>query len=130
MLIGERIRKLREAKGISQEELEQRSGLLRCYISRVEHGHTVPSLETLERLAAALEIPLYRLFYEGDEPMEGWPTREDKGVGFPGFFHKLRAVFQAVNAQFPSPWDAVLFHALALLSLIWIVAHIVRFVRF
>ena len=139
MLIGERIRKLREAKGLSQEELEQRSGLLRCYISRVEQGHTVPSLESLERFAAALDIPLYRLFYEDhDGRMDGWPTREDRGVGFPGpadwagterrFFHKLRVIFQAVNAQFPSPWDAVLFHALALLSLIWIVAHIVRFV--
>ena len=129
MLIGERIRKLREARSLSQEELEQRSGLLRCYISRVEHGHTVPSLESLERFAAALDIPLYRLFYEGDdERMDGGPTREDRGVGSPGFFHKLRVLFQAVNAQFPSPWDAVLFHALALLSLIWIVAHIVRFV--
>jgi transcriptional regulator with XRE-family HTH domain len=126
MLIGERIRKLRERKDLSQEELEQRSGLLRCYISRVEHGHTVPSLESLERFAAALDIPLYRLFYEDhDERMDVWPTREDRGVDSPGFFHKLR-----VNAQFPSPWDAVLFHALALLSLIWIVAHIVRFVRF
>ncbi len=41
---------------------------MRCYISRVENGHTVPSLETLERLAAALELPLYQLFFEGDEP--------------------------------------------------------------
>src|SRR5262249_44474863 len=51
MLLGERIRELREAKSLSQRELEQRSGLLSCYIERVEHGHTVPSLETLERLA-------------------------------------------------------------------------------
>lgn len=42
--------------------------MLRCYISRVENGHTVPSLETLERLASALEVPLYQLFYEGDDP--------------------------------------------------------------
>ena len=42
--------------------------MLRCYISRVENGHTVPSIETLEKLAVALEIPLYQLFYEGDEP--------------------------------------------------------------
>lgn len=67
MLIGERIRKLREAKGLSQGEFEQRTGLLRSYISRVENGHTVPSLDTLEKVAAALEIPLYRLFYEGDK---------------------------------------------------------------
>jgi DNA-binding XRE family transcriptional regulator len=120
MLLGERIRELREAKGLSQGELERRSGLLRCYIARVEHGHTVPSLETLERLAAALGVPLYRLLDEGDEPMEGWPMGEND----PGFFDKLRTVFHAVNAQFPSPWDAVLFYALALLTLTWIIAHI------
>lgn len=68
MLIGERIRQLREQKGLSQGDIEKASGLLRCYISRVEHGHTVPSLDTMERFAAALDVPLYRLFYSGDQP--------------------------------------------------------------
>src|SRR5579872_4135855 len=68
MVIGRRLRKLREERNLSQGDIEKRTGLLRCYISRVENGHTVPSLETLERLAAALELPLYQLFYEGDEP--------------------------------------------------------------
>ena len=68
MLIGERLRQLREQKGFSQGDIENASGLLRCYISRVEHGHTVPSLETLERFAAALDVPLYRLFYTGEDP--------------------------------------------------------------
>ncbi len=68
MLIGERIRQLRAQKGFSQGDLEKASGLQRCYISRVEHGHTVPSLETLEKFAIALDIPLYRLFYQGEEP--------------------------------------------------------------
>jgi transcriptional regulator with XRE-family HTH domain len=66
MVIGIRLKKLREGKSLSQGDIEKRTGLLRCYISRVENGHTVPSLETLERLAAALEIPLHQLFYEGD----------------------------------------------------------------
>ncbi len=66
MVIGIRLKKLREDKSLSQGDIEKRTGLLRCYISRVENGHTVPSLETLERLAAALEIPLYQLFFEGD----------------------------------------------------------------
>lgn len=66
MLIGERIKRLREQKGLSQGDIEKSSGLLRCYISRVEHGHTVPSLDTLERFAAALDMPLYRLFFSGD----------------------------------------------------------------
>src|ERR1700683_4173763 len=68
MIIGTRLRELREAKKLSQGEIEKRRGLLRCYISRVENGHTVPAIETLEKLASAMEIPLYQLFYEGEEP--------------------------------------------------------------
>jgi transcriptional regulator with XRE-family HTH domain len=68
MPIGARIRQLREQKGLSQGDIERSTGLLRCYTSRVENGHTVPALETLERFAAALGIPLYQLFYPGDEP--------------------------------------------------------------
>jgi transcriptional regulator with XRE-family HTH domain len=68
MVIGTRLKKLREERNFSQGDIEKRTGLLRCYLSRVENGHTVPSLETLERLASALEIPLYQLFYEGEEP--------------------------------------------------------------
>src|SRR5260370_8891309 len=59
---------MRDQKKVSQGDIEKRTGLLRCYISRVENGHTVPAIETLEKLARALEIPLYQLFYEGDEP--------------------------------------------------------------
>lgn len=62
MSIGARIRELREQKGLSQGDVEKATGLLRCYTSRVENGHTVPSLETLERFATALGVPLYRLF--------------------------------------------------------------------
>jgi len=68
MIIGERLRELRETKNLSQGDIEKRTGLLRCYISRVENGHTVPAVETLEKLARALEVPLYQLFYDGDEP--------------------------------------------------------------
>jgi transcriptional regulator with XRE-family HTH domain len=68
MLVGERIRAIREPKNLSQGDIEHHSGLLRCYTSRIENGHTVPSLETLEKLARALEVPLYQLFYDGDEP--------------------------------------------------------------
>jgi transcriptional regulator with XRE-family HTH domain len=68
MIIGERIRLLREQKTLSQGDIEKRTGLLRCYISRVENGHTVPAIETLEKLARAMEVPLYQLFYDGEEP--------------------------------------------------------------
>src|ERR1700722_19852738 len=68
MIIGDRLRELREAKTFSQGEIEKRTGLLRCYISRVENGHTVPAIETLEKFARALEVPMYQLFYDGEEP--------------------------------------------------------------
>lgn len=68
MIISDRLRALREEKHLSQGDIEKRTGLLRCYISRVENGHTTPSVETLEKLARALEVPLYRLFYDGNEP--------------------------------------------------------------
>ena len=68
MIIGDRLRVLREDKKLSQGDIEKRTGLLRCYVSRVENGHTVPAIETLEKMARALEVPLYQLFYDGEEP--------------------------------------------------------------
>jgi transcriptional regulator with XRE-family HTH domain len=68
MIIGDRLREMREEKKLSQGDIEKRTGLLRCYISRVENGHTVPAIETLEKMARALEVPLYQLFYEGEAP--------------------------------------------------------------
>ena len=68
MVIADRLRALREAKDLSQGDIEKRTGLLRCYISRVENGHTVPAIETLEKLARAMEVPIYQLFYDGEEP--------------------------------------------------------------
>jgi transcriptional regulator with XRE-family HTH domain len=61
MIIGDRLRALREQKNLSQGHIEKRTGLLRCYLSRVECGHTVPSIETLEKWARALEVPLYQI---------------------------------------------------------------------
>jgi transcriptional regulator with XRE-family HTH domain len=68
MIIGDRLRVLREEKKLSQGDMEKRTGLLRCYISRVENGHTVPAIETLEKMARAFEVPMYQLFYDGEEP--------------------------------------------------------------
>ena len=68
MIIGDRLRAIREEKKLSQGDIEKRTGLLRCYISRVENGHTVPAIETLEKMARALEIPLYQLFYDDEKP--------------------------------------------------------------
>jgi transcriptional regulator with XRE-family HTH domain len=68
MVIGDRLKALRESKNLSQGDIEKRTGLLRCYVSRVENGHTVPSLETLEKFAGSLEVPLYHLMFDGDKP--------------------------------------------------------------
>jgi len=99
MIIGDRLRALREEKKLSQGDIEKRTGLLRCYISRVENGHTVPAIETLEKLARALEVPLYQLFYEGEEPPKlpnllKRKTSDDLVWGSSGkqavYLHKLR----------------------------------------
>jgi transcriptional regulator with XRE-family HTH domain len=62
MVIGDKLKDLRTRKNLSQGEIEKRTGLLRCYISRVENNHTVPSVDTIEKMARALEIPMYRIF--------------------------------------------------------------------
>ena len=78
MQIGNRLRMLREGKGMSQGDIEERTGLMRCYLSRLENGHTIPSLETLERLAAALDVPLYKMFYSdtGEAPSPNLTRRK------------------------------------------------------
>ncbi len=68
MNIGSTIRGYRLQKGMSQGDVEKRTGLLRCYLSRVENGHTVPSLDTLQKVAIALDVPLSHFFE--DEPAQ------------------------------------------------------------
>jgi transcriptional regulator with XRE-family HTH domain len=68
MLIGKRLREIREAKGISQVAISRATRLVPPYLSLVENGHTVPSLETLEKWAHALGIPLYEILYDGEQP--------------------------------------------------------------
>ena len=68
MLIGQRLRDIREMKNLSQDDIERSTGLVRPYISRVENGHNVPSIETLQKWASALGMQLYQVLYEGEEP--------------------------------------------------------------
>src|ERR1700756_3082106 len=95
-VIGNRLRELRESKNLSQGDIEKRTGLLRCYISRVENGHTVPAVETLEKMARALEIPMYRLFHAGEVPagLSKMKPPKDDEFGSKGreadYFSKLR----------------------------------------
>jgi transcriptional regulator with XRE-family HTH domain len=84
MNIGETIRNLRLQKGMSQGDIEKRTGLLRCYLSRVENGHTVPSLETLAKIAGSLEIPLGQFFsdHSGDGDGKSLPQLSEEQVRF------------------------------------------------
>ena len=105
MYLAERLRDLREFRKLSQGDIEKRTGLLRCYISRVENGHTVPAIETLEKLARALEVSMYQLFYE-DEPsaliskplkknVDDWAS-QGKGLRM---FAKFRSVLPHLTEQ-------------------------------
>jgi transcriptional regulator with XRE-family HTH domain len=106
MIIGERLRVLREEKKLSQGDVEKRTGLLRCYLSRVENGHTVPAIETLEKLARALEMPLYQLLYDGDQPPRpdvpaAWTESSGNAWGSSGkdlrFMRKLRLLLSKMD---------------------------------
>ena len=74
--IGTAIRAHRLQKGLSQGDIEKKTGLLRCYLSRVENGHTVPSLDTLSKIASALDLPITQFF-------------ADESVGRPATLQKL-----------------------------------------
>ena len=108
MIIGDRLRAFREEKKLSQGDIENRTGLFRCYISRVENGHTVPAIETLEKLARALEMPLYQLLYDGDQPPKqdvpaAWIESRSNAWGSSGkdlrFMRKLRHLLGKMDPQ-------------------------------
>ena len=115
MLIGDRLRALREARKLSQGDIEKRSGLLRPYLSRIENGHTVPSVETLEKLARALEVPLFQLFHEGRRPpklthLRGHKTAEEIAWGSSGRDARILAKFRRVLARIKEPDRRLLLH--------------------
>ncbi len=84
MIVGERLKAIREMKNLSQGDIEKRTGLLRCYISRVENGHTIPAIETLEKMARALGIPMYQLFYDGNKEPQVLKLPEAKATKLSG----------------------------------------------
>lgn len=115
MLIGDRLRALREARKLSQGDIEKRSGLLRPYLSRIENGHTVPSVETLEKLARALEVPLFQLFHEGRRPsklthLRGRKTAEEIAWGSSGRDARILAKFRRLLARIKEPDRRLLLH--------------------
>ena len=83
MLIGEVLKEVRQVKKLSQGDIEQRTGLIRCYVSRVENGHTIPSLPTLEKLAMAMEVPLWQIIRGTDGGPTPAPIVRPKKDGIP-----------------------------------------------
>src|SRR6202161_1972149 len=81
MIVADRLRTLREKKKLSQGDIEERTGLLRCYVSRVENGHTGPAVETLEKVARGLGVPLYEFVSGGGDPPQRHPALDVKGTG-------------------------------------------------
>jgi transcriptional regulator with XRE-family HTH domain len=93
MEIGTKLRELRIAKNLSQGDIQKRTGLFRYYTSRVEHGHTVPTIGTLEKYATALEVPLYRFFTDEKSVVKPKLPRSDDTWGSRG---KQREAFQTL----------------------------------
>ncbi len=115
MLVGDRLRALREAKKLSQGDIEGRTGLLRSYISRVENGHTVPSVETLEKWAHGLEVPVYQLFYEGEQSPEPprlakRKTREEVAFGSSRKEARYLSKFRRLLARMSESHRCLLLH--------------------
>jgi transcriptional regulator with XRE-family HTH domain len=117
MIIGDRLRVLREQRHMSQGDIEKRTGLLRCYLSRVENGHTVPAIETLEKLARALEMPLYQLLYDGDQPPRSevpaaWKERESEGWGSSGRDYRYMRKLQTLLGKMKEADRQLILHTL------------------
>ena len=96
MIIGDRLRILREYKKLSQGDIERRTGLLRCYVSRVENGHTVPSIDTLEKWSRAIDVPLHQIFHNGDEPSKPDEHIVEDGTAY-GLSGKNRGAFDRLR---------------------------------
>jgi transcriptional regulator with XRE-family HTH domain len=94
MNLGDSIRKIRQTKGLSQGEMQKRTGILRSYLSRVENGHTIPSLATLQRLAVAMEVTLADFF-----PTEGAPPPAVEANGSPDSLEELRSYLPQLSPQ-------------------------------
>jgi transcriptional regulator with XRE-family HTH domain len=115
MIIGDRLRAIREEKKLSQGDIEHRCGLFRCYISRAENGHTVPSIETLEKMARALDVPLYQLFYDGEEPpkLPNLPKRKTEADllwGSSGKDARLLTIFRLLLSRMAESNRRLLLH--------------------
>ena len=94
MDLGDSIRKIRHTKGLSQGEMQKRTGILRSYLSRVENGHTTPSLATLQRLASAMEVTLADFFSP-----EGSPSAPVEADGPRDYLEELKSYLPQLSPE-------------------------------
>jgi len=66
-MFGERLKHVRREKGLSQGELADRAGINRSYLSMIENGHSSPTMDVVERLAAGIGISVWRLISDVNE---------------------------------------------------------------
>ncbi len=97
--IGERIREFRQQRNLSQGDIEQKTGLLRCYLSRVENGHTTPSLQTLNKIARALDMPLAQFFDAAQAGEPALPVLSDEAVAFLTQIRRYATVLNEADRQ-------------------------------
>lgn len=95
MKIGTTIRAHRLQKGLSQGDIEKKTGLLRCYLSRVENGHTVPSLDTLSKIALALDLPIAQFF--ADDSLGGHINGQNLSDDELRFLTQIRRYSSSLN---------------------------------
>src|SRR5271168_3938098 len=100
MVISERLRRIREAQNLSQGDIQERTGLFRCYLSRLENGRTVPSIETLEKLARALDVPLHQLFTDDELPAKKLRVPKEQAATIWGLDKKTTRQLRLFAKQF------------------------------
>lgn len=76
VVLGKRIRQLRQQTGLSQEKMAAQAGLDRTYYAGIERGERNPSVKQLAKIARALGVPLTALFSESDASSDGGPGYE------------------------------------------------------
>jgi transcriptional regulator with XRE-family HTH domain len=94
--IGQRIRQLRESRGMTQSQLQSKSKVSRSYLSRIESGQMTPSLGTLEKISEALNVGLNRFFI---------PESDGEALLEDPFIQGLRPFLQQLDWE---QWQSIL----------------------
>lgn len=103
MLIGQRLRELRETRDLTQDDIARRTGFSRPYVSCIENGRAIPSIATLERWARGLSMKLFQVLYEDKKPIKPEKSSSKSGKMPRNFdrlsreLHRLRRILAQMN---------------------------------